>query len=305
VSVALRIEDLTVRYANTVAVAGVSLQVNSGEILAVLGANGAGKTSLIEAAIGLRKATSGNVTALGGDPTSAYVRGRTGVMLQTGGLYPSVRPLAWLNYLSQLYPNPAPARPLLDSVGIPASNRTVNRRLSGGEQQRVKLAAALLPQPDLLYLDEPTAGVDALGRQSLVEIVRAQAAAGVAVVLTTHLLTDVEDLADRVIVLTRGRVQAEGTLEELTNATSAIRFFAPENLPIEDLERTLGPDYLVTRTPSGAYVVDGPVTPDALATITRWCADLGVFPQGLKAGSHSLIDLLADSARDDRSGESS
>jgi ABC-2 type transport system ATP-binding protein len=154
-------------------------------------------------------------------------------------------------------------------------------------------------------LDEPTAGVDALGRQGLVDIVRAQAASGVAVVLTTHVLADVEDLADRVIVLAHGRVQAEGTMEELTGATTAIRFSAPADLPLDDLRESLGSDYRVTEPTAGAYVVDGPVTPHVLATVTRWCADRGVLPQGLVTGSRSLIDLLADAADNDKGGERS
>lgn len=301
----LRVDNLSVRYADILAVDGVSLEVGQGEILAILGANGAGKTSLIEAAVGLRQPSSGSVNTWGGDPTSAPSRGRTGVMLQTGGLYPSVRPLAWLTYLTRLYPNPARPDTLLESVGVNPKGRTVNRRLSGGEQQRVKLAAALLPQPELLYLDEPTAGVDALGRQGLVDIVRAQAASGVAVVLTTHVLADVEDLADRVIVLGHGRVQAEGTMEELTGATTAIRFSAPADLPLGDLSESLGSDYRVTEPTAGAYVVNGPVTPHVLAAVTRWCADRGVLPQGLVTGSRSLIDLLADAADNDEAGERS
>jgi len=303
VPVALRINDLSVRYADTTAVDRVSLDVSSGEILAILGANGAGKTSLIEAAIGLRQPSSGTVSALGFDPTSADARGRTGVMLQTGGLYPSVRPLAWLTYLARLYPNPAPPAALLESLGINPSGRTVNRRLSGGEQQRVKLAAALLPQPSLLYLDEPTAGVDALGRKSLVDIVRAQAAAGVAVVLTTHLIADVEDLADRVIVLARGRVRSEGTLDELTGTAAAVRFTAVADLPLSDLMNLLGPSYRVAEVNAGAYVVEGDVTPHVLAHITTWCADQGVLPRGLTTGRHSLLDLLAESAGNDEQGE--
>ena len=303
--VALHIDEISVRYADTLAVDRVSLEVKQGEILAILGANGAGKTSLLEAAIGLRQPSSGSVTALGCDPTSTEARGRTGVMLQTGGLYPSVRPLAWLTYLSRLYPNPAKPAELLESVGITTSSRTVNRRLSGGEQQRVKLAAALRPQPDLLYLDEPTAGVDALGRQSLVDLVRTQADAGVAVVLTTHLLADVEDLADRVAVLSSGRVQAQGTLDELTGTATAIRFTAVAGLQLDDLLTLLGSGYRASETIPGNYVVDGDVTPHILANITQWCANQGVLPQGLTTGRHSLRDLLAESAALDETSEGS
>jgi ABC-2 type transport system ATP-binding protein len=155
----------------------------------------------------------------------------------------------------------------------------------------------------LLYLDEPTAGVDALGRKSLVDIVRAQAAAGVAVVLTTHLIADVEDLADRVIVLARGRVRSEGTLDELTGTAAAVRFTAVADLPLSDLMNLLGPSYRVAEVNAGAYVVEGDVTPHVLAHITTWCADQGVLPRGLTTGRHSLLDLLAESAGNDEQGE--
>ncbi|MCX8527425.1 MAG: ABC transporter ATP-binding protein, partial [Candidatus Nanopelagicales bacterium] len=207
----LEVSQLCVRYTDITAVSGVSFRVNPGEIVALLGANGAGKTSTLESCIGLRRPTSGHITAFGSDPTSISARVRTGVMLQTGGLYPSARPLAWLEYLARLYPTSATPRDLLEAVGIDPTRRTTNRRLSGGEQQRVKLAAALLPRPDLLYLDEPTAGVDVVARRSLIDLVRAQAQRGAAILLTTHLLTDVDDLADRVVVLDSGRVRAQGT----------------------------------------------------------------------------------------------
>ena len=296
VAATLTVSQVCVRYADTLAVDGVSFDVNPGEIVALLGANGAGKTSIVEACIGLRRHSSGQITAFGTDPTGIPARGRTGVMLQTGGLYPSARPLAWLDYLAKLYPTPAEPRHLLESVGIDPNLRTTNRRLSGGEQQRVKLAAALLPQPDLLYLDEPTAGVDVVARRSLIDLVRAQAQRGAAILLTTHLLADVDDLADRIVVLESGRVRAEGTLAELTGASQALRFTATPGLTLTSLQADLGSVLRVSESEPGNYLIEGDVTPEVLATVTAWCARMGVMPHGLTSTRHSLEDLLRDSA---------
>lgn len=290
---ALQIRDLVVRYADTLAVDGVSLDVLPGQVVALLGTNGAGKTSTVEAALGLRRPAAGSVRALGGDPTDPQIQGRTGVMLQSGGLFPSARPLAWLTYLAHLYPHPADPASLLERVGIDPGARTTNRRLSGGEQQRVKLAAALLPQPDLLYLDEPTAGVDALARRPLLDLVRACADTGTGVVLTTHVLADVTDLADAVVVLQSGRVRAHGTVDELTGAAQAVRFTAPHQLPLQDLRDELGGGYVVREEPPGHYVIDGQVTPGVLACVTAWCAQQGVLPHGLTTSRSSLEDLLS------------
>jgi len=303
VAATLTVAQISVRYADTLAVDGVSFDVNPGEIVALLGANGAGKTSIVESCIGLRRPTSGQITAFGTDPTSVPARGRTGVMLQNGGLYPSARPLAWLNYLAKLYPTPAEPRDLLAAVGIDPDLRTTNRRLSGGEQQRVKLAAALLPQPDLLYLDEPTAGVDVVARRSLIDLVRAQAERGAAIVLTTHLLADVDDLADRIMVLESGRVRAEGTLDELTGATQALRFTATPGLTLASLQSDLGSGLHASENGPGNYLIEGDVTPDVLATVTAWCARMDVMPHGLTNTRHSLEDLLRASATEHSSDD--
>ena len=305
VAATLEVSQLCVRYTDITAVSGVSFRVNPGEIVALLGANGAGKTSTLESCIGLRRPTSGHIAAFGSDPTSISARVRTGVMLQTGGLYPSARPLAWLEYLARLYPTSATPRDLLEAVGIDPTRRTTNRRLSGGEQQRVKLAAALLPRPDLLYLDEPTAGVDLVARRSLVDLVRAQAQRGAAILLTTHLLTDVDDLADRVVVLDSGRVRAQGTLDALTGATQALRFTATPGLAIASLQADLGSGLRVSESGAGNYLIEGHVTPDVLATATAWCARMGVMPQGLTSSRHSLEELLSTTAAEHSSDNDS
>ena len=293
---AVEVRDLRVQFGSAVAVDGASWSASAGAVTALLGANGAGKTSTIEAACGLRAPQGGSVRLLGGSPSDPAIRARTGVMLQSGGLYPSARPLPWLRYLAGLYANPADPAALLASVGIDPGTRTTSRRMSGGEQQRVKLAAALLGRPAVLFLDEPTAGLDATGRRDLLALLRDQAEAGVAIVLTTHLLADVEDLADRIVVMQAGRVVADGTLAELTGTATALRFDGPMHLDTAGLVLALPPGYSVTEPRPGSYVVHGEPTPQVLASVTSWCAQHAVMPTGLVVGAQSLEEILIATA---------
>lgn len=294
---AVEVSGLRVRYGDRWAVDGASWSARAGEVTALLGANGAGKTTSVEVACGLRPATSGTVRLLGRRPSDPAVRARTGVMLQEGGLYPSARPLAWLRHLARLYPRALDPAATLAAVGIDPGTRTTTRRMSGGEQQRVKLAAALLPRPEVLFLDEPTAGVDAAGRRELLGLLRTRADEGAAIVLTTHLLADVEELADRIVVLRAGRVVADGTLGDLTGSGDALRFRGPLRLDTASLEAALPGGYRVVERDPGSYVVRGPATPQALATVAAWCAQHGVLPSSLAVGSQSLEELLLGHAR--------
>lgn len=292
----LEIDDLLVRYASTPAVDGLSLTADAGAVTAILGPNGAGKTTTVEVACGLRRADAGTVRLLGRDPSDPAVRTRVGVMLQTGGLYPSARPLEWLTYLARLYPDPADPATLLDTVGIDPGTRTTARRMSGGEQQRVKLAAALLPRPDVLFLDEPTAGLDPQARRRLLDLLADAATAGAGIILTTHLLADVEELAGQVYVIQRGRVVASGTVAELTGGDDALRFTGPLHLDIASLAGALPDGYRVEEPHPGAYVVHGEPSPHVLASVTAWCAQHGVMPTGLSVGTQTLEELLLDVA---------
>jgi ABC-2 type transport system ATP-binding protein len=274
---------------------------HSGQITALLGPNGAGKSSTIEVACGLRTANSGQVRLLGKDPQDPSVRAHLGVMLQSGGLFPTARPLEWLQYLAKLYPNPANPIELLEAVGISPGVRTQTRRMSGGEQQRVKLAAALLPQPQVLFLDEPTAGLDALARRNLLDLLRAQRALGKAIVLTTHVLPDVEDLADSISVMSHGKIAMQGTLAELTRSTEAISFVGPMHLTIQGLVDALPEGYVVTEPEPGRYVVEGTPSPQVMATITAWCAQHGVMVAELGVGNRSLEQLLIETSQEGQS----
>ena len=294
----IEVRDLAVHYADTIAVDGVSLSCAPGAITALLGPNGAGKTTTVDVITGLRTPTRGTVTVLGHTPTSPEVKPLVGVMPQIGGIYPSARPLPWLEYLARLYPSHADPRRLLDAVGIDPGTRTTARRMSGGEQQRVKLAAALLPNPRFLVLDEPTAGLDPLARRRLLEVLDDQRARGVGILLTTHQLPDVEELADHVVVLKAGQVLTQGSLADLTGAAEAFMFQGPESIDTDALQAHLGAPYVVERTAPGRYIVHGAPTPSAFAALTAWCAERNAFPQHLQPGRSTLEQILIDAARD-------
>ncbi len=293
---AVEISRLVVNYGEKIAVNGLDFTAPEGEITALLGPNGAGKTSTIEVACGLRTASRGSVKLFGQDPQAPGIRGQMGVMLQTGGLYPTARPLEWLTYLAKLYPNPQDPGTLLSAVGIDPGIRTQTRRLSGGEQQRVKLAAALLPRATLLFLDEPTAGLDALTRRNLLDLLRQQRHDGVAIILTTHLLADVEDLADSITVMAKGKVAMRGTLAELTGTRDAISFGAPAALTLADLSEKLPDGYVANETAPGKYVITGKPTPEIMLIITTWCSNIGVMASELSVGNTSLEQLLIDAS---------
>ena len=211
------VRDLRVAYGSVVAVDGASWGADAGAVTAVLGPNGAGKTTTVECLEGLRRPTSGEVRVLGADPWGADAahRARVGVMLQDGGLPTTARPLTLLRHLASMYTGGADLDPLVDRLGIDAFDRTTVRRMSGGQRQRVALAAALLGRPDVLFLDEPTAGLDPHARLDVRDLVREEASRGAAVVLTTHSFEEAERLADRVVVLAAGRVVADGSLDEV------------------------------------------------------------------------------------------
>ncbi|MFP5342700.1 MAG: ABC transporter ATP-binding protein [Candidatus Limnocylindria bacterium] len=215
---AIEVDGLVRRYGPRTVVDGLSFTVDAGEILAILGPNGAGKTTTVETIEGLRRADAGSVRVLGADPWDASPdhRARVGVLLQDGGFDIRARPLETLRQYAAFHAAPLDPARLLERVGLTAAARTPYRRLSGGERQRLGLAVALVGRPSVLILDEPTAGMDPEARAVARELVTAERERGVAIVLTSHDLVDVERLADRVLILADGRVVAAGTVGELT-----------------------------------------------------------------------------------------
>jgi ABC-2 type transport system ATP-binding protein len=223
VSPALVVRDLVKRYGATTALDGLTFDAATGAVTAVLGPNGAGKTTTVEICAGLRTPDAGAVTVLGLDPRkeSSALRAQVGVMPQTGGsgaagVYPSVNPRQALRLFAALYETPLHVEALLARLDLARVADTPWRRLSGGEQQRLSLALAVVGRPALVFLDEPTAGLDLHARRAAWDLVRELAGSGVTVVLTTHAMDEAERLADHVVIVDRGRVVAAGTPAELT-----------------------------------------------------------------------------------------
>ncbi|CAB4859315.1 MAG: ATP-binding cassette domain-containing protein [Actinobacteria bacterium] len=288
----LQVENLVIRYGATSAVDDISFSVTAGQVIALVGPNGAGKTSTVEVCTGLRAETSGSVTIFGRPPADAAARTRMGVMLQAGGLYPTAKPLEWLTYLAKLYPDPADPIALLTTLGIDPATKTTTRRLSGGEQQRVKLAAALLPNPALLFLDEPTAGLDPKARRELLAALGALRDLGTAIVLTTHQLGDVEEIADFVLVMVAGKIVASGTVAALTGSADITSFRATSGIDLNALTGAVGAEFQVVEIRPGQYEVRGHASPQLLADITKWCAATGIQATEIRSGGRTLEDIV-------------
>jgi ABC-2 type transport system ATP-binding protein len=278
---------------------GLSLTVERGSVFALLGPNGAGKTTTIEICEGFRRPTSGTVRVLGLDPVrdSAVLRPRVGVMLQEGvGGYTGARAIELLRLFASYAAHPHEPETLLDAVGLADAAGTPVKRLSGGQQQRLSLALALVARPDLVFLDEPTAGMDPQARRGTWDFIRKLRSDGVSVVLTTHFLDEAEQLADHVVVVDEGRVVASGSPAELTRAGAEgqIRFRAVAGLRLDSLVAALPPGTAATEEAPGAYLVTGDVDPQLLATITAWCAGQGVLAENLAVERRSLEDVFLD-----------
>jgi ABC-2 type transport system ATP-binding protein len=290
---AVEVNGLTVRYgtAATPAVDGIDLVAEAGEVLVVLGPNGAGKTSTVETLEGYRQPTGGTVRVLGLDPGAQHraLTGRIGVMLQRGGVYPMLGPRRVLTLFADYYPDPVPAEDLIELVGLRPVATTPWRHLSGGEQQRLSLALALVGRPEVAFLDEPTAGVDPEGRLTIRAVVAGLKEQGVCVVLTTHELTEAERLADRIVILAAGRVVRQGTPRELTAAAAgppAIVFGALPGLDTSGLAGAVGPGTSVSEPQPGRYRVEGAAAagPEATATVATWLAGRGITLTDLTTG---------------------
>ncbi len=293
-SAAIEVQDLVVRYGSLVAVDRLSLTAEAGEVLALLGPNGAGKTSTVETMEGYRPSAAGTVRVLGLDPQSdhAALTRVIGVMLQRGGVYPGMGPAEAIRLFAAYYDDPDDPAVLLERVGLGAVARTPWRRLSGGEQQRLSLALALIGRPRVVFLDEPTAGVDPQGRLAIRRVITDLRDAGVCVLLTTHELEEAERLADRVVIIDHGRVVAEGTPASLMTegAGQEIRFGAPRGLDCAALAVAVGGP--VREDSPGEYVVDAAATPAAIAALTAWLAQQDLPLADLRAGRQTLEDVF-------------
>ncbi len=294
---AVEVVDLVKRYGARRAVDGLSLTAPAGSVLALLGPNGAGKTTTIEICEGFRHADSGTVRVLGLDPAQTRLRPRVGVMLQDGvGGYPSASALELLRLFASFAARPHPPQDLLEIVGLTSVAGTAVKRLSGGQQQRLSLALALVGRPELVFLDEPTSGMDPQARRGTWDLIRQLRSDGVSIVLTTHFLDEAEQLADSVVVIDAGRVVAQGSPAELTRAGAEgqIRFRAMPGLPLQSLLEELPAGSRAVETEPGRYLVSGDVTPQFLATLTAWCAAQEVLAEDLAVQRRTLEDVFLE-----------
>jgi ABC-2 type transport system ATP-binding protein len=296
---AVEISGLVKRYGPATAVDGLSLTAGRGEVTAILGPNGAGKTTTVEVCEGYRRADAGTVRVLGLDPArdAARLKPRVGVMLQSGGFPPAVPAGECLRTLSRFHVKPHDTAWLLDIVGLTTHAKTPYKRLSGGQQQRLSLAAAVIGRPELVFLDEPTAGMDPQARHATWDLVGALRGDGVSVILTTHFMDEAERLADHVVIIDHGRVVADGAPAQLTGTAGQLRFRAEAGLDTDSLLAALPPGSAAKESPAGHYLIEmpgGTVQPALLAAVTAWCADRAVLPSSLQIESRTLEDVFLE-----------
>lgn len=294
----VRLRGVTKRFGATLAVDALDLEVGPAEVLALLGPNGAGKTTTVEMCEGFLSPDEGTIEILGLNPVAdnAALRERMGVMLQGGGGYPAARAGEMLNLVASYSANPLDPAWLMDTLGLTEAARTTYRRLSGGQQQRLALACAVVGRPELVFLDEPTAGMDAHARIVVWDLIDGLRRDGVAVVLTTHQLTEAEQLADHLVIIDHGASVARGTPAELMQrgAENQLRFTAPPKLDLSLLVSALPETYQATERSPGEYLVEGHIDPQVLATVTAWCARLNVLATDMRVETKSLEDVFLD-----------
>ena len=296
---AIVVDNFSKRYGALQVVDHLQFTVQRGELFALLGPNGAGKTTTVETLEGYRAADEGSVRVLGLDPIrqGQELKPRIGVMLQQDGLYPALTAYEVLQLFAGYYQNPLAPKALLERVGLTAAAKTRCRRLSGGQKRRLALAVALIGRPEMVFLDEPTAGMDPQARQTTWEIVRELKRDGVTIVLTTHLMDEAERLADRVAIIDHGRLIALDTPGNMTGVQDAkiVRFVAQSGLDCQQIA-ALTTAHKAEEIRAGSYVIEIVAVPNAvpifLAELTAWLRDKNITLSELRVGHGSLEDLF-------------
>jgi ABC-2 type transport system ATP-binding protein len=279
----IEVDQLNLKYGDFHAVKNLSFEVRPGELYALLGTNGAGKTSALETVEGHRQATSGTVRVFGHDPGDRKaVRPRMGIMLQESGFSPDLTVRESVNLIGQLTARRDDTGRVLDVVGLTRKAGTLVSQLSGGEKRRLDFATAVYGTPELIFLDEPTTGLDIQSRDSLWESVDRLRENGSTIVLTTHYLEEAQQRADRIGLMHQGVLRREGTVGELTRTLpSHIRFAAgPQPLPLASTER------------DGVTVIETFQLQKDLHMLLGWAQDHGVELRDLSAGPTNLDDVF-------------
>ncbi len=296
---AVDVKNLEVSFGELRAVDDVTLSVNYGEVVTLLGPNGAGKTTLVETLLGFRSPNAGVVRLHGLDPRRDHheVVVRTGALLQRGGVWAPMTPRDVLRLTASYYDAPRDVNELMTLLDLNGRAKTPWRRLSGGEQQRTLLALALLGRPRALILDEPTTSVDPEGRQVIRALLESERARGCALLITTHELAEAERQSDRLVIMHRGRVLTQGTLDELAGSPEMI---VQSSGPIE-------PSALATRLEC-SVTLDNPLqlrcavasTPERIAIVTNYLASVGLSMVSLRTRA-SLEERYLELIGDERS----
>jgi ABC-2 type transport system ATP-binding protein len=297
---AVEVSGLVMRYGARTAVDDLDLTVARHTVTAVLGPNGAGKTTTLETCEGYRRPQQGRVRVLGLDPVADRhaLLPRIGVMLQAGGAWSGVRAMEMLRHVAALHAHPLDVEVLGERLGLGQCGRTPYRRLSGGQQQRLALAMAVVGRPEIVFVDEPTAGMDPQARRTTWALLRELREDGVTIVLTTHYMDEAEQLADLIHIIDRGRMIASGSPLELTRgSTSTLRLVVTEPFPPDapaSLQAALGHDVEVRPIDERSLLVTGRADPTTLSTVSAWCERHGVLPESLNLGQRNLEDVFLE-----------
>src|ERR1035437_220234 len=300
-ALALRVTNLKKTYGNINAVDDISFDVERGEVFALLGPNGAGKTTSIEVLEGFLRRDSGSVEVLGVDPGERqhvrWLRTRIGVILQELAVEPFFTVRQVLERNAGFYPNPRPVDEVIELVGLTEKGEAKVKKLSGGQQRRLDIGLGIIGNPELLFLDEPTTGLDPAARRTTWDLIRRLSSEGTTVLMSSHYMDEVEALAHRVAVLSRGKIAAIGPTTSLggrDKGEATIRFILPESVVAADLPIT------PSRVDGGVVEVRTPDEVTTLHQLTGWALDHHVALAGLSVSREPLADIYLALTRHDR-----
>lgn len=287
---AIRLDEVTKDYGDVRALDGVDLVIRTGTVTAILGPNGAGKTTAVELMLGLRRATSGRVTILGGAPGRVEVRSRVGAMLQDPGFPEATTVCEVLALVAAAYPEPAPLAEVVATAGMAGLENRRIAQLSGGQRQRLAFGIAIVGNPDVVFLDEPTVALDISARRTFWAHVHDLADRGHTVVFTTHQLGEADNAADRIVVIDRGRIRADGSPDEVKRLVDGRTITITTERSTAALLRLPGVDGVDRPDP-------GPGDPDGTRpTVVLHTTDVDAVLRALVASGQSLADLTASRA---------
>ncbi|MDX1690082.1 MAG: ATP-binding cassette domain-containing protein [Acidimicrobiia bacterium] len=296
---AIEVTGLEKHYAGTPAVDGISFEVSEGEVFALLGPNGAGKTTTVEILEGHRRRDGGGVRVLGVDPESGgrAFRERIGIVLQSSGIEGELTARETVELFAPMYPDPRGVDEVLEIVELTEKADDRVKTYSGGQQRRLDLALGIVGRPDLIFLDEPTTGFDPSARRRSWSTIDNLRSLGTTILLTTHYMDEAQALADRVAVIARGRIVAEGTPDTLggrADAASLVRFGLPAGLGPGDLPAGIG----AVEAGSGRYEITATAPTETVHRLSGWAVEQGIELVGLEVTRPSLEDVYLELTED-------